>query len=330
MRPPASESAARHHRAVPVLHAVAVGPRQVVGEKRVGAVLVRRQLAVDGALGFHDRLDAGGEVIGVRVAAGVVERDAHVRRRARSVGVERLLEAPPGDGTELGGAVHQELEVRRGEDERIAGRKQLRRDGPVRAGRRAHERDADGTQLEARHPHQAGGHVQVRVRRVDRHVGAVDAVAVDAVRDAQAAVMAGDGPLRRRDRRSRQRAPAGVGGLQVVHVLRELVQRVAARRAAAHVKFGRAVGKTGEGRLHEHPVVLGLGQRDAVLHFLRACGRGDEQRAAPLKTMEMSLLPPSGPADRSVILTMVPRVIIGGWPCSLRPISRRCAACSPT
>ena len=68
-----------HHRAVAVLHAVAVGVRQVVGEKRVVARLVRRELAVDRALFAHDPLDVLHEAIELGVGAGVM------RRRTRNV-----------------------------------------------------------------------------------------------------------------------------------------------------------------------------------------------------------------------------------------------------
>ena len=56
----------------------------------------------------------------------------------------------------------------------------------------------DRAAFETRRPHERRGHVQVRVRRVDGHVGAVGVVAEDLVDEPHGAVVPGDVPARPR------------------------------------------------------------------------------------------------------------------------------------
>ena len=63
-----------------MLHAVAAGPRQVVGQKRVGVVLESRELAEDGHRFAHDPFGVAREGIGVGVGAVVMQRNAERRR----------------------------------------------------------------------------------------------------------------------------------------------------------------------------------------------------------------------------------------------------------
>ena len=107
----------------------------------------------------------------------------------------RTLNVPDRLRAELGRAVHQVLEVRRGE--RPAGR----RSGTA-ASRRFQSEPSGGsnvtrtrTPFEAARPHQRRRHVHVRVRGVDAEVRAVDVVAEDLVDDAHGAVVLGDVPL---------------------------------------------------------------------------------------------------------------------------------------
>ena len=67
-----------------MLHAVAARPRQVVGQERVGVVLVLRELAEDGHRLADDALDVLGKRIGVGVGAVVVQRNAERRCAAGS------------------------------------------------------------------------------------------------------------------------------------------------------------------------------------------------------------------------------------------------------
>ena len=97
-------------RAVAMLHAVAVRPRQVVGEERVVPGLVLRELAVDGAFFADDLLDVLRERVEFGVGAEVVERDAEASACNG--------ELPHRDRAEFDGAVHEVLKVRRGELER--------------------------------------------------------------------------------------------------------------------------------------------------------------------------------------------------------------------
>ena len=95
---------------------------------------------------------------------------------------------------DLGRAVHQVVQVGRGEDQRVVGREELRGDVPRLAGRR-HELHPGGARSRAPRPHQRRRHVQVAVRGVDAEVGAVDAIAEHAVADHHRAVVAGHVPL---------------------------------------------------------------------------------------------------------------------------------------
>src|SRR5207237_6460705 len=70
--------------AVAVLHAVAVVPRQVVGDERVGAGFVRRELAVDAAFLAHDLLDIARVAVELRVVSVLMDRKPE-RRFARAV-----------------------------------------------------------------------------------------------------------------------------------------------------------------------------------------------------------------------------------------------------
>ena len=72
-----------NHRAVAMLHAVAVRVRQLVGEERVVARLVFRELAVDRAFLPDDLLDVLDVAVELGVGAGVVQRETECARRRR-------------------------------------------------------------------------------------------------------------------------------------------------------------------------------------------------------------------------------------------------------
>ena len=55
-----------------MLHAVAVGPRQIVGDEGVGVPFERRIFAEDVARLAHDLFDAASKGVDIRVAAGVM------------------------------------------------------------------------------------------------------------------------------------------------------------------------------------------------------------------------------------------------------------------
>ena len=125
-----------------MLHAVADGPRQVVGEERVAPAFVRREFAEDGALFAHDLAKVRDEPVHVGGDARVMHRDRNVRRRPGDAWREVRLERAPLERTQFDRTVHQIRQVRRRHREGIVGRKQLRGETPVgsrQAGRRSRE-----------------------------------------------------------------------------------------------------------------------------------------------------------------------------------------------
>ncbi len=84
--------------------------------------------------------------------------------------------------------------------------------------------------------------------------------------------------------------------MQVEHVLRELVHRVAARRRAAHPRLERPAGHVRKRHLDLRVVMFGCGERDAVRHRrLRESAKRqhedgeDEQHSVGPKSHEKSL-----------------------------------------
>ena len=220
--------------------------------------LVLRVLAVDGALLLDDLLDILHERVQLRVGAGVMDGESECPRADR--------ELADHDGPELCRTVHQVLQVRRGQLERVGDRspRVVRRPVPVYVELRRHlpmftgrllERDDRGSILEAVRPHQRRRHIDVRVVGVDRQIRAVDAIAVHLV-------LHGDERV------------------DVVHVLREVVQRIAARRRPAHSQLERRLRQLRERRFDLHPPMFRLGERQHVVHGRRRVKRsslhGDE------------------------------------------------------
>ena len=258
-------AAVRHDSAVAVLHAVAIRPGQVVGQEGVGAAVELRQLAEDAHLLAHDLLDVAGVLVGLNISAVVMQRDAN-RLRAMHPIVDG--EGAPDKAAELDGTVHQVVQVRGRERQGIVGGKQLRGHLPGAPrgtlephARRAHERPA--------HEHEGRRCIDVRVARIDAEVRAVRAIAKHLVAHDHCAVVAGDIPLVQAGTARRQQAALAIGHLHVEHVLRELVERIAAGRHAAHPDFGRPCGQAGEAGLDLHPALLDGGKLHAVLE-----GRG--------------------------------------------------------
>ena len=211
-------------RAVAVLHAVTVHPGQVVGQERVGAGIELRQLAEDlhrFADGLLDVADVG---VGVAVRSVMVQRHPN---RLRSVHAIVDGDAAEREVAELGRAVHQVVDVGRGEDQRVAGREELGGDAPLPS-RRLHERHARRPRELPAHEHHRRRHVHVRVRGVDAQVGAVGSIAEHLVGDHHRAVVSGHVPLVQVRPLGLQLASGAVGDAHLEHVLGELVQRVAA------------------------------------------------------------------------------------------------------
>ena len=156
---------------------------------------------------------------------------------------------------------------------------QLRRDLPAHAGGLL---EADGHRpiVEPVRPHDRRRHVDVRVRGVDGEVGAIHAVAEHLVLHGDAAAVSRHVPPVRVRPCRRQLAAVGREGVDVVHVLGEVVERVASRRRAAHPQLERPVADVRKRRLDLHPAVLRLGERERVSHRrggVKRHGRGDEK-----------------------------------------------------
>ena len=172
-------------------------------------------------------------------------RSGRLRRRCRRGGARRGsslgvagraaasltadLERPHRLRPELHRAVEQVGEVRRGEDERVVGRVELRGHRPGDVGRR-HERQPGGPRLERLRPHQRRRHVEVRLGGVDARVGAVDAIAEQAIAEADGAAVARDAPDVQVRPRRRQR-PAGA--VAELHARRRSSRTRAARSGRA-------------------------------------------------------------------------------------------------
>ena len=160
-----------------MLHAVAAGPRQVVGEKGVGAALECGKLAEDRQLFADDALGIGGERVGFGVGAVVVQRDAErggsPAAAAPATLKVRSVWALNSDGLSIRywrlGAVN------------VSGSLVGYSCVATRHWRpgRLLERDARRPVLEPARPHQRRRHVDVGVRGVDAQVGAVHAIAED-------------------------------------------------------------------------------------------------------------------------------------------------------
>ena len=238
-----------------MLHAVAVRPRQIDAQERIGVGLEIRQLAEHRNRFADDALDVLGERIGFRFGAVVRQRDAEGRRRSAALLPIVDRELTQHEVAEVGRAVHQVVDVRRGEDQRIGGRKQLRGDAPFLSWR-LHERHARRPLEPAAREHQRGGNVDVRVHVVDAEIGAVGAIAEDLVGDDDGAVVAGDVPLMRIGTRRGDRLALAVGDRHVEDVLRELVERVTAGRGARHPQLQRAGRHVRESRFDLHPAML--------------------------------------------------------------------------
>ena len=116
---------------------------------------------------------------------------------------------------------------------------ELRGDLPVRASGLL-EGDGDRPIVLAVRPHHRRRHVDVRVGLVDGEVRAVHAIAVDLVLHRDAAAMAADVPAVRIRPCRLDLARVRAERVHVVDVLREIVQRVAARRRSAHPQLERA------------------------------------------------------------------------------------------
>ena len=253
------------HGAVPVLHGVARRRRQVVGDERVAARLEPRELAEHGDHLAHDALDVPGVAVEVALAAGVVHGDAEL---GPVPGIDGIgdREGPLRERAHLGRAVEQVRQVGRREDEGIVGRIELRGHPPPAVGRGL-EADGGRPVLEPVPPHEAGRHVQVGVSVVDREVGAIDAVAVDAVGEPDGAVMAGHVPPRHRGADRLEGVAGAVGRPHLEHVLGEVVPRVASRRGGAH-PHAQGAGRQQVGHRHRdlHPALLRPGEAQLVAH----------------------------------------------------------------
>ena len=166
---------------------------------------------------------------------------------------------------ELDRAVHQVMEVRRGERQRIV--------VSDRAGSTTRHLRPGGCSKRTRAGRLSNPRAHISVAGMFRcacvastlEIGAVDAIAKDAVGDDDRAVVTGHVPLVQIGTRGRERRALAVAHRDVEHVLRELVQRIASRRRAAHADLQRPGRNLGEGHLDLHPAMLGRRKRQAII-----------------------------------------------------------------
>ena len=240
-----SSAGAGERGAVAMLHAVAARPRQLDAEERVGVVLVGGNSPKDVARFADDPL-------------GVLREGVELPRRCpswcsamRNVGALPPPvghgERPHREGAESVGLSIRYCSVGAVKTERVAPWEELRGHLPVVPGR-LHERDATPGDRTSPRPHQRRGHVDVRMRRVDAEVGAVDAIAEDLDRCTRTVAAV----LRRRPTRAGWDASTGSGlPLPSVTVTSNTFfanscSRVTARGRAAYPQLQRPRRKVGE------------------------------------------------------------------------------------
>lgn len=103
------------------------------------------------------------------------------------------------------------------------------------------------------------------MRPVDGGIGAVHVVREQPVADLHGSAGWRDAPVCGRDLLHGQDGVPLAACLEHVHVLAELVGRVAARRRPRHPHLERRPGRGGESDVHLQPALLGRGYRDDVL-----------------------------------------------------------------
>ena len=218
-----------------MLHAVTADLRHIVRDEGVDAEIIGgrtveqlEMLGDDAFRLFGKAIDIGGRVLAV---------DRQADRIGLAVRLQRPC--PQREVGKFGRAVHQILEVGRPERARTSrDRRQLGHDLPALIARV--EDDADRTIVIAARPHHRGGHVEVRMGRIDLRIGAVATIAVQRVADGHGAAMLGHGPAIGIGAHDRERLARGVGGGDRIDVLRKFVERVASRGGARHPEFDRA------------------------------------------------------------------------------------------
>ena len=179
----------RHHRAVPVLHAVAV--RRTAGSRRETCSGPARTPGTR-------RKSRPPRARRARRPA----RSDRARRRCRCDGRRRETCGRPTENWRIASGPNSTgLSIRycrfgAVNSSGARARMQLRRDGPGAAGhaRRRFERQRRRRIVEPARPHDRRGHVHVDVRRVDREIRAVDEIAEDLVPDRHRAAVRGHGP----------------------------------------------------------------------------------------------------------------------------------------
>ena len=253
-----------------MLHAVAADPRQEVGDESVSLSFEGGIGAEDVARLANDLLDIAPEGSELGGRAVVVHGDTERRIRGALPERERLQ----GELPHLARAVHQIGEIRCRIRHLVRPRKQLRRHAPGRTGRTL-EVDGGGSVLEAPRPEQRRRHVDMRVSRVDAEIGAVHSIAEHAIGHAHRAVVSGDVPAVGVRLGDRQRLAGAIGGPHIEHVLRELVQRVASRRGAAHAQPERAGRHARKRHRHVHQAMGTIGEGQPVRDRIRLLCRHD-------------------------------------------------------
>ena len=156
------------------------------------------------------------------------------------------------------------------------------------------------------------------VRFVDGEIRAVDAIAVHLVAHCHAAAVSRDIPSVRVGPRRLYPATVGADRADVVHVLREIMKRIAAGRRSAHPQLERARFEIRKRRLDLHPPMLGLGKREAVANRRIAVqpnvvrdteGDGDEkgEAGADQRARSIHIASYSGDRPPSTVATMAER-----------------------
>ncbi len=183
-----------------------------------------------------------------------MQRDAH----RVVLAVRRHRPLVPRLRAEVRRRIHEVLQVRRGEGRRVAGGEELGGNRPLGIG--GVERHADRARLHPARPGEGCRDVEVRHAAIDPGIRAVATISKQRVRHVHGPVVSRHRPPVGIGARDGEDLSLGVGRLERVDVLRELVQRVAPRGRAAHAHLEGTGRHAGERRGDLGLVVRGVGK----------------------------------------------------------------------
>ena len=217
-----------------MLHAVTGNPRQIICDEGVRTTVEIRGFAKHGNRLFHHLFHHLGVIIHLLLRAGVVYRQAY----GTGTAVRRYLPLPQCEIAHFDGTVHEVVEVGCRKGHRIVRREQLRGHAPLRAVRQL-EGHANLPVAETPRPHESGRHIQMGMSLIHLRIGSICPIGKKRIRDPNRTIVNRHVPLVRIRPGDLQGKPVPVLGSNRVHVLGEVVERVAPRGGTAHSQLER-------------------------------------------------------------------------------------------